>query len=895
MKKAIVFLTLIYCVLPNAFAQDLTPLAEVCPYQVVPFNAPQPPFDGTVSFSWDFCTGDLLQTPQASLVSTGINDTQVQNEVHRPESIEVVFDGENWYGFIPNRGNGFLIRADFGNSLDNIPTYKSLGNINNLFFASRGIKVFKQGNNWIGLVTNITITAGQPRLVKIDFGANLDNNTPTATSIAEGLPIDAGQGMEIIKENGRYYVLVHNVLVGSPNKRRLTLLDFGSAITNDCSLVYAFDTGLPSFQGELNLIRQGDTLYGLWGGGGDTANRLVLLNFGTSITNTPTIVTNFTSLFPNTINIFTGTAIVPSPVTLFGVELFLDGKNYVAIVTSDLGQVFRVNFGDSMLNTPTVTNMGNFGVVGKALNASYATTCSAMVKYNSEYYYFAVNRVIPVADNNQLVRLKFPNLCNAVPSTSTSQNTSAIFLQAGVQNVNLTVFDGLGLPLYTYADDILIKQAMIGEFSIDGQCLGQPTIFNNLSRGLESNVTSWEWKFGDGQTSSNREVAHTYAQPGKYTVSLTVNNNTDCTNSIEKQIRISSRPVVDFRVKSIDCATNAVVFEDLSDLTDFDKALGGEIRSRTWFFGDGTRWIASPYTATTYTKTYGIADVYTVTLVVTDETGCSSSSSKQISILPTAKPIADFGYSSPCLSVPIKFTDKSSLPVGSIGELTGWQWTFYAPDGVSVVATSNQREPVYAFSSMGTYKVKLSVRNTLGCTSEKLTNITILASPNTLFQTSVLTGPAPLTVKFTNATTGAVSYLWNFGTGEYSMLASPTYTFKNEGVYTVTFQAKNALGCGKIVTQTIIVEQPTANEPPLPASYTFKIYPNPTAHHLFVEFEGSPTEASYNFTDLTGKNVLQGDLKERKNSINMQRLPAGVYILHLREGNRFWTRKIVRI
>jgi PKD repeat protein len=890
MKKAIVFLALLYCILPNVFAQDLTPLAEACPYEVVPFNTPQPPFDGTVSYSWDFCTGDLLQTPQASVASTGINDTQVQSEVHRPESIEVVFDGENWYGFIPNRGNGFLIRADFGNSLDNIPTYKSLGNLNNTLFAPRGIKVFKQGNNWIGLVTNITITAGQPRLVKIDFGANLNNNTPTATSIAEGLPIDAGQGMEIIKEGGKYYVLVHNVLLGSPNRRRLTLLDFGSTVTDNCSLVRTINTTLPSFQGELSLIRQGDSLYGVWAGGGDAVNRLVVLNFGTSITNTPTI-TNFTSLFPNTIPIDN----VATPVTLFGVELFLDGKNYIAIVTSDLGPVFRVNFGNSMTNTPTVTNMGNFGMVGKARRTSLATTCSAMVKHNSEYYLFVINRLLDPLETNELIKLKFPNLCNAEPSVSYSQNTETIFQQAGVQNVNLTVFDGLGQPLYTYADDILIKQAMIGEFSYDGQCFGQPTTFNNLSRGLESNVSSWEWKFGDGQTSGNREATHTYTQPGKYTVSLKVNNNTNCTNTIEKQIRISSRPVVDFRVKSIDCATNTVIFEDLSDLTAFDKSLGGEIRSRTWFFGDGTRWIASPYTATTYSKTYTTANVFTVTLVVTDETGCSSATSKQISILPTAKPIANFEYSSPCLGVPIKFTDKSSLPVGSIGELTGWQWTFYAPDGVTVMATSNQKEPVYAFSAMGTYKVKMSVRNTLGCTSEKIANITMLASPNTLFQVSALTGPAPLTVKFTNATAGAVSYLWNFGTGEYSTLASPTYTFQNEGVYTVTFQAKNALGCGKIVTQTIIVEQPTAEEPPLPARYEFKIYPNPTAHNLFVEFEGLPIESAYNFTDMAGKTVLQGNLKERKNTIDMKNLPAGVYILHLREGNRFWTRKIVRI
>ena len=41
--------------------------------------------------------------------------------------------------------------------------------------------------------------------------------------------------------------------------------------------------------------------------------------------------------------------------------------------------------------------------------------------------------------------------------------------------------------------------------------------FSNQSRG---NITSWQWNFGDGSTSTERNPSHKYSVPGKYTVSL---------------------------------------------------------------------------------------------------------------------------------------------------------------------------------------------------------------------------------------------------------------------------------------------------------------------------------------------------------------------------------------
>jgi len=47
-------------------------------------------------------------------------------------------------------------------------------------------------------------------------------------------------------------------------------------------------------------------------------------------------------------------------------------------------------------------------------------------------------------------------------------------------------------------------------------------------------IQSWNWQFGDGQTSNERHPVHTYTEVGNYTVSLTVSNTTH-TYTLEKE------------------------------------------------------------------------------------------------------------------------------------------------------------------------------------------------------------------------------------------------------------------------------------------------------------------------------------------------------------------------
>jgi len=62
------------------------------------------------------------------------------------------------------------------------------------------------------------------------------------------------------------------------------------------------------------------------------------------------------------------------------------------------------------------------------------------------------------------------------------------------------------------------------------------------------------------------------------------------------------------------------------------------------------------------------------------------------------------------------------------------------------------------------------------------------------FTISVSSGVSPLSVVFTNTTSDADSYLWDFGDGETSTEVSPTHIYSEEGTYNGSLSAVNMIG-----------------------------------------------------------------------------------------------------
>ena len=71
---------------------------------------------------------------------------------------------------------------------------------------------------------------------------------------------------------------------------------------------------------------------------------------------------------------------------------------------------------------------------------------------------------------------------------------------------------------------VLVKETDFADFSATPLSGKMPleVAFTDSSSGT---VTGWSWDFGDGSTSTEQNPTHTYARPGKYSVSLTVTGN----------------------------------------------------------------------------------------------------------------------------------------------------------------------------------------------------------------------------------------------------------------------------------------------------------------------------------------------------------------------------------
>ena len=160
-------------------------------------------------------------------------------------------------------------------------------------------------------------------------------------------------------------------------------------------------------------------------------------------------------------------------------------------------------------------------------------------------------------------------------------------------------------------------------------------------------------------------------------------------------------------------------------------------------------------------------------------------------------PVAGFTADTTSGSAPlaVRFTDTST------GGATSWSWDF--GDG----SMSSVQNPVHVYISPGTYTVTLTARNTHGNDTEtKPGYITIAAPLIADFTADVTTGTAPLTVRFTNLSSGdgITSWSWDFGDGDTSTAQNPVHTYNNIGTYTVTLTVENAHGNATVTKSNYI-------------------------------------------------------------------------------------------
>jgi len=106
----------------------------------------------------------------------------------------------------------------------------------------------------------------------------------------------------------------------------------------------------------------------------------------------------------------------------------------------------------------------------------------------------------------------------------------------------------------------------------------------------------------------------------------------------------------------------------------------------------------------------------------------------------------------------------------------------------------------------------------LGCTFRDSMTVAVHPMPESDFAQPTATCINEL-IQFQNLSLSMFDVLWDFGDGQTSTLAQPTYTYTDTGTYTITLTTTTEFGCSDMKTRTIFVtEPPFAFFTPLPDS-----------------------------------------------------------------------------
>ncbi|GHM99510.1 hypothetical protein WSM22_10000 [Cytophagales bacterium WSM2-2] len=311
----------------------------------------------------------------------------------------------------------------------------------------------------------------------------------------------------------------------------------------------------------------------------------------------------------------------------------------------------------------------------------------------------------------------------------------------------------------------------------------------SLSAGL------WQWNFDDKtsppeeQYSTEQNPKKIYKKEGVYKVNLIVSDGV-CA-AIKTIVIPITVPDVDGRIGytlNSDCQNLEVQF--------YDKSISVPPASKwRWDFGNGDQSVLQ-----NPKYVYASKGAYKVSLTIGNDDGECTVPLKDGIVFTT--PSADFTADprNGCISETLLFNQTTQYTKSV-------RWDFGNGQ------TSNSFSPNTSYTQTGTYPVTLWAKDYLGCemkfTKPNFINIT-KPTADFAYDKTIKDCP-PLVTSFTNKSSDASKWLWDFGDGQKANALNPVNSFLYPGTYTVSLVATDVNGCTdqKIITNLIHVEGPT--------------------------------------------------------------------------------------
>lgn len=313
---------------------------------------------------------------------------------------------------------------------------------------------------------------------------------------------------------------------------------------------------------------------------------------------------------------------------------------------------------------------------------------------------------------------------------------------------------------------------------------------------------SYQWTFlgGTPATSTDSIVTVVYNTTGNYVGLLTVTNNvTGCTYTSSKSVMIRDVNANFTATPLVGCAPLTVCMNN----TTVDG------NSYSWLITNSSNVTVFSGSTANPCPTISTPGLYSVRLIATDVNGCKDT-------LLRTNYITVYGYnisftsvpSSGCVPLNVGFTDQSTSP-NSIA--TSWLWHFGDVSSGGLDSSTNQN-PFHTYIHSNYYDVTLSINDNHGCTSTRtITHAVHVLQPVasfSLIDSTVCFGNAACVYNYSSG--NALTYVWNFGDGNFSSQPSPCHGYTQTGSYNITLLIEDGMGCKDTINHSVVVNKITA-------------------------------------------------------------------------------------
>ncbi len=244
-----------------------------------------------------------------------------------------------------------------------------------------------------------------------------------------------------------------------------------------------------------------------------------------------------------------------------------------------------------------------------------------------------------------------------------------------------------------------------------------------------------------------------------------------------------------------------------------------------------------------------------------------------------------------CLGNDILFTNTSSFTDNSMFNTA--QTTFILDYG-NINTSTIDTTLLYTYPSAGNFLSTLTFAHygyNGACVDDSSIMVTVLDTSISNFNYTGLGGGA---YQFTDMSTSANTYYWDFGNGDTSTLQSPIYTYLTSNNYNVCLTVTDSNGCN-VNTSCQTVSFVTAVESAKSNKEEVKIYPIPANKYFNVEVLSSYKNGSIIITDVVGKTVKSININDQESvKISTQEMNSGVYFLSIENnGQKVYTKRIL--